>query len=116
MKKTLIISLIVFVVGLAIAIPIVISCRKSSTGSTPNKSDSKNEQVAKDILCKYNTDIFTAGDLSIIHDIYDECIKRGMKPCKDIGNGPHPADARKRIVNGMKTGYLFKHGWFLNLF
>lgn len=70
------------------------------------------EQVAKDILQKYDTDIFTAGDLSIIHDIYDECIKRGMKPCRDIGNGPHPNDIRKRIVNGMKTGYLFKHGWF----
>ena len=70
------------------------------------------EQVAKDILVKYNTDIFTAGDLSIIHDIYDECVKRGMKPCKNIGNGPHPNDIRKRIVNGMKTGYYFDYSWF----
>ena len=70
------------------------------------------EQVAKDIIKKYNTNIFTAGDLTIIHEIYDECVKRGMKPLPNFNNGPHPIDVRKRIVNGMKTGYLFNHGWF----
>ena len=70
------------------------------------------EQVAKEILPKYLTDIFTSGDLSIIHEIYDECVKRGMKPCKNFGKGPHPIDVRKRIIKGMKTGYYFKYGWF----
>lgn len=67
------------------------------------------EQVAKEIITtKYNTDIFVAGDLCIIHDIYDECIKRGMKPCKSS----HPIDVRRRIVRGMKSGYYFESGWF----
>ena len=67
------------------------------------------EQVAKEIITtKYNIDTFTAGDLSIIHDIYDECIKRGMKPCSNS----HPLTIRKRILQGMKSNYLFNYGWF----
>ena len=59
-----------------------------------------------------NGGFFTAGDLTIIHDIYDECIRRGMKPVRNTGKYPHPTDVRKRIVNGMKTGYLFEYSWF----
>lgn len=70
------------------------------------------ETVAKEILEKEGLDIFTAGDLTIIHDIYDECIRRGMKPVRNTGKYPHPTDVRKRIVSGMKTGYLFEYSWF----
>ena len=70
------------------------------------------EQVAKELITKRGLTEFNAGDLTIIHEIYDECVKRGMKPCKDTGKGAHPIDVRNKIVKGMKSGYLFNYGWF----
>lgn len=48
---------------------------------------------------------FCSGDINMLHDIYiyDECIKRGMKPVQDT----HPLNVLQRIRNGMRSGYLF---------
>ena len=62
------------------------------------------ETVAKEILIKNNLTGFTSGDLSLIHEIYEECIKRGMKPLANA----HPLNIIQRIRNGMRTGKLFK--------
>ena len=56
------------------------------------------ETVAKEIITKQGLTSFNSGDISILHDIYDECINRGMKPISKLYNGkPHPKDIMLRI-------------------
>lgn len=62
------------------------------------------ETVAKELCIKENRTGFCSGDLSLLHEIYDECIKRGMKPLKN----DHALNILQRIRNGMRTQYLFK--------
>ena len=61
------------------------------------------EQVAKEICLKYDTTIFSSGDLDILHEIYDECVKRGMKPVKFN----HPSNVLQRIRNGLRLNMYF---------
>lgn len=61
------------------------------------------ETVAKELLIKNNRTGFTSGDLDIMHQIYDECVKRGMKKL----NNEHPLNILKRVRTAMLTRYLF---------
>jgi hypothetical protein len=61
------------------------------------------ETVAKEIILKEGRTGFTSGDIDTLHKIYDECIKRGMKPLHNT----HPINILQRIRNGMRTKYLF---------
>ena len=61
------------------------------------------ETVAKEIILKEGRTGFTSGDIDTLHKIYDECIKRGMKPLRNT----HPINILQRVRNGMRTKYLF---------
>lgn len=61
------------------------------------------ETVAKEIVEREGLTGFCSGDINMLHDIYDECIKRGMKPVQDT----HPLNVLQRIRNGMRSGYFF---------
>lgn len=61
------------------------------------------ETVAKEIILKEGRTGFTSGDIDTLHKIYDECIKRGMKPLHNT----HPINILQRVRNGMRTKYLF---------
>lgn len=61
------------------------------------------ESVAKELCISKGIDGFTSGDLYELHEIYEECIKRGMKPV----HNSHPSNVIQRIRNGMRTGFYF---------
>lgn len=61
------------------------------------------EQVAKEICLKYDIKMFSSGDLNMLHEIYDECIKRGMKPVKIS----HPLNIIQRVRNGLRSNIYF---------
>ena len=61
------------------------------------------EQVAKELCLKYDIKLFSSGDLNILHEIYDECIKRGMKPVKTH----HPLNILQRVRNGLRSNFYF---------
>lgn len=68
------------------------------------------KMIAAEVIKKHNLTHFDNGSLDIIHEIYDECVKQGLRcPCKLYNGAPHPLDIRDRIIKAMKTGYYFTY-------
>lgn len=64
------------------------------------------ENTAVEVIREFNgrdCDGFCSGDLTILHEIYDRAVLKGMKPVKVT----HPLNILRRIRNGMRTKYLF---------
>ena len=61
-----------------------------------------------DIAIDYGFNLISIGTFGDLHTIYDEAVRRGAKPLKNVRNGPHPKHVFRRVLNGLACDDRFR--------